>query len=62
MVLSSLVLLELVIITSAPCSRAASATQKPIPEEPPRIRIRWLESLVVYFRVLDMVAWLTGAE
>lgn len=35
--------------TSAPCSMHASATAKPMPDEPPMMRMREPESLEVYF-------------
>jgi len=43
-------------VTQAPCSREASATQKPMPDVPPKIRILRLASLELYFWALaDMV-------
>jgi len=43
-------------VTQAPCSREASATQKPMPDVPPKIRMLRLASLEVYFWALaDMV-------
>ena len=48
MVLSILAWVELETITLASCSRAASATQKPIPEVPPMTRIRLSRSLERY--------------
>ncbi len=46
---------ELERMTVAPCSRQASATQWPMPEVPPMMRMRLEWSLVVYF-------WASGAE
>ena len=39
----------------APCSKHASATPKPMPEEPPMMRTRVEESFEVYFLVSAMV-------
>jgi hypothetical protein len=41
--------------TCAPCSTHASATVKPMPEEPPMTRMRVLASLDVYFVESDML-------
>ena len=43
-------------MTQAPCSKEASATQKPMPDVPPKTRMLRLASLEVYFWALaDMV-------
>ena len=41
--------LDEAIKTCAPCSMHASATAKPMPDEPPMMRMREPESLEVYF-------------
>ena len=38
------------IMTDAPCSSAASATQYPMPDEPPKMRMRFPVSFDMYFR------------
>ena len=48
MALSSLACLEPEMQTSAPCSMAASATQKPMPDVPPKMSTRVPWSFEVY--------------
>lgn len=46
---------EELIVTIAPFSTHASATAKPMPDEPPMIRMRVPASLLVYFFWSDMM-------
>ena len=43
--------------TWAPCSRAASATQKPMPDVPPMTSTRALCNLFVYLRVVGAISF-----
>lgn len=42
-------------MTDAPCSSAASATQYPMPDEPPKMRMRFPESFETYLRAEDSI-------
>ena len=53
--------LEEDIVTIAPCSKDASATQKPMPEDPPITSTRRFRSLEVYLVESDILVGSAGS-
>ena len=54
--------LEEDIVTIAPCSKDASATQKPMPEDPPITSTRRFRSLEVYLVESDIFVGCSGCS